>query len=60
MIERRSITVNVPEGSNADYYIPFVITDCLFDNDIKQEEVITINEKDKDGIYTISIYYIKG
>ncbi|RLC45868.1 MAG: hypothetical protein DRH57_07190 [Candidatus Cloacimonadota bacterium] len=60
MIERRSITVNVPEGSNADYYIPDEIANCLFDNGITQEQVITINEKDKDGIYTISIYYIKG
>ena len=60
MIDRKSVTVDVPEGSNADYYIPDAIANCLFDNGITEEEVITINEKDKDGIFTIVIYYIKG
>lgn len=59
MIERKTLTVDVPDGSNADYYIPGAIANCLFDNGINQEDVITINEKDKDNIFTVVIYYNK-
>ena len=60
MIERKSFRVDVPDGSSADNYIPDAISNVMFDEGIKEDNVITINESYYDGIYTIKIYYKKG
>ena len=60
MIERKSFTIAVPDGSNADYYIPDEISNIMYDVGIKEEDVKSIFDREHDGIYTVIIYYIKG
>ena len=58
-IKRLSFNINIPEGYSSDNYISDKIDTMLESNKIWCGNVLNIIETEKDGIYSIIIYYKK-
>ena len=56
-IRRKSFTVDVPDGANADRYIESKMTTIIEEEEIFEHCIVSVNEREYDGIFHIVIYY---
>lgn len=59
MIKRTTLIVNILSGADATPYIESAINDFKISNNVADEEIINIQDKEKYGIFKVSIYYVK-